>query len=249
MQSLIPMHFEDAEIRVVELNGEPWFVGKDVAEALGYANPADSFSKHCKGVAKRYPLSTPGGVQEVRLLPESDVMRLIVGSKLPAAEKFERWVFEEVLPTIRRTGSFVVRGKPQLRLIAPEFRAACSIARTAGLKGNFATLSAAQAVHKLHGVDPLEVIGATHLLAEEQVRYFTPTELGQRLGESARAFNQRLAARGLQEKRNGQWVPTETGRTFAVLLDTGKRHHDGTPVQQLKWLETVMSAVRDKIAA
>lgn len=63
---------------------------------------------HCKGVTKRYPLSTTGGLQEVRILSEPDVLRLIVRSKLPEAERFERWVFEEVLPAIRKTGGYMV---------------------------------------------------------------------------------------------------------------------------------------------
>lgn len=106
MSALIPVQFEGAAVRVVDVDGEPMFVGKDVAEVLGYANAADAFTRHCKGVAKRYPLQTPGGEQEVRVLSESDLLRLIIGSRLPAAERFERWVFEDVLPTIRRTGSY-----------------------------------------------------------------------------------------------------------------------------------------------
>lgn len=106
MTDIVPFTFNGAAVRVVSIDGEPWFVGKDVAEVLGYANPADAMTKHCKGVAKRYPLQTAGGMQEVRILSEPDVLRLIVGSRLPAAERFERWVFEEVLPTIRRTGGY-----------------------------------------------------------------------------------------------------------------------------------------------
>lgn len=108
--NLIPMQFENANIRVVtDESGEPWFVGKDVCDALGYANPNKVMNDHCKGVTKRYPLSTAGGMQEVRVLSEPDVLRLIVRSTLPAAERFERWVFEDVLPTIRKTGGY---GKP-----------------------------------------------------------------------------------------------------------------------------------------
>ncbi|TAD87008.1 MAG: phage antirepressor Ant [Alphaproteobacteria bacterium] len=111
--------FGGAPVRVVVIDGEPWFVGKDVAERLGYANATDAMSKHCKGVAKRYPLSTAGGTQEVRILSEPDVLRLIVGSKLPAAEQFERWVFEEVLPSIRKTGSYGVSVDPMKALADP----------------------------------------------------------------------------------------------------------------------------------
>ena len=106
MPELAVFAFDSRAVRVVMVEGEPWFVGKDVAEVLGYTNHNKALGDHCKGVTKRYPLSTPGGLQEVRIISEPDMLRLIVGSKLPAAERFERWVFEEVLPSIRKTGRY-----------------------------------------------------------------------------------------------------------------------------------------------
>ncbi|WP_019087380.1 BRO family protein [Komagataeibacter europaeus] len=106
-QNIIPFAFKGHEIRTVLVDGEPAFVGKDVCERLGYANPNKAMNDHCKGVTKRYPLQTPGGLQEVRVLFEPDVLRLIIKSKLPEAEEFERWVFEEVLPAIRKTGGYM----------------------------------------------------------------------------------------------------------------------------------------------
>lgn len=99
--------FDGADVRTVVIDGEPWFVGNDVARVLGYVNPAGAIAKHAKGVAKRYPLRTAGGVQEFRILSEPDMLRLVVNSNLPEADRFERWVFEEVLPSIRRTGQYV----------------------------------------------------------------------------------------------------------------------------------------------
>lgn len=99
---------DGSAIRTLTLDGMPYFVAKDAALALGYTNTAKAISDHCKGVTKRYPLDTPGGVQEVRILTEPDLFRLIVSSKLPTAQKFESWVFEEVLPSIRRTGGYMV---------------------------------------------------------------------------------------------------------------------------------------------
>ncbi|MRT95091.1 BRO-N domain-containing protein, partial [Xylella fastidiosa] len=68
-----------------------WFVGKDVADVLGYTNHNKALGDHCRGVTKCYPLQTSGGVQEIRIISEPDMLRLIVSSKLPAAERFERW--------------------------------------------------------------------------------------------------------------------------------------------------------------
>jgi len=103
--------FESYSVRVVVGdNCEPLFVGKDLCDALGYTNHNKAMQDHCKGVTKRYPLQTPGGKQEVRVLTEADMFRLIVNSTLPAAERFEGWVFEEVLPAIRKTGSYTAPG-------------------------------------------------------------------------------------------------------------------------------------------
>lgn len=95
-------------LRTYEEDGQILFCGKDVAASLGYKNTNDAMKKHCKGVAKRYPLKTAGGIQEFVFIAEPDLYRLITHSKLPTAEKFERWVFEEVLPAIRRTGGYMV---------------------------------------------------------------------------------------------------------------------------------------------
>lgn len=100
---------DDFKVRAVQVEGEAHFVGRDVATALGYSNPSKAMGDHCKGVTKQYPLETPGGLQMVRVLAEADVLRLIISSKLPAAEKFERWVFEDVLPTIRKTGGYQMK--------------------------------------------------------------------------------------------------------------------------------------------
>lgn len=106
-------NFRRAQVRVVtEDDGTPWFVGKDVCDLLGYANQTDAMNRHCKGVVKRYPLLTPGGVQDLRVLSEPDTLRLIVNSTMPAAQEFEVWVFEDVLPTIRRTGGYSMSRAP-----------------------------------------------------------------------------------------------------------------------------------------
>jgi prophage antirepressor-like protein len=96
---------EFGEIRTIEIDGKPYFVGTDVAKALGYNNPRDAVSRHCKGVVKR-DTPTSSGIQSMSYINEGDLYRLIMKSKLPSAEKFESWVMDEVLPTIRKTGSY-----------------------------------------------------------------------------------------------------------------------------------------------
>lgn len=126
MSNIVPYSFDGANVRVIEISGETHFVGKDVADALGYANASDAMNDHCRGVAKRYPIPDAlGRLQETRIISESDMLRLIVNSTLPAAARFERWVFEDVLPSIRKTGSYSapdVKAANQTGL--PEFRRA-----------------------------------------------------------------------------------------------------------------------------
>lgn len=105
---------EFGELRVVDMDGEPWMVGKDVAQALGYTNPRKALADHVdeedKGVTKCY---TPGGTQEMVIINESGLYSLVLFSKLPTAKKFKRWVTSEVLPSIRKSGGYIA-GQDQL---------------------------------------------------------------------------------------------------------------------------------------
>ena len=92
-------------VRTLEADGKILFAASDIAKALGYTNPSKAVNDHCKGITKCYT-PTEGGVQALNFIPEGDVYRLIAHSKLPSAEKFESWVFDEVLPTIHKTGSY-----------------------------------------------------------------------------------------------------------------------------------------------
>ena len=106
MTNIIPFNFKDNPIRVISYAGEPWFVGKDVASTLGYMNPQKAIRDHCKqiksiGVNESFTLDP-----QTKIIPEPDVYRLVMRSKLPQAQKFESWILEEVLPTIRKHGVY-----------------------------------------------------------------------------------------------------------------------------------------------
>ena len=104
---------EFGSIRVIEENGKYLFSGTDVAAALGYSNPRDAIIRHCRYVVKHdapHPQS-PDRKISMTFIPEGDLYRLIVHSKLPSAEQFERWVFDEVLPTIRKHGAYLTKEK------------------------------------------------------------------------------------------------------------------------------------------
>lgn len=95
-------------VRIIEEDGRVLFCGVDVAKALGYTNPRKAVRDHTKGGTFRSS-PTAGGMQDMSFIPEGDVYRLITHSKLPSAERFEHWVFDEVLPTLRQTGSYVLQ--------------------------------------------------------------------------------------------------------------------------------------------
>lgn len=93
-------------VRVLYEEGKPLFCGADACKALGYRNHRKAMNDHCRGVTKRYLTDNLGRRQEANFLPEGDLYRLITHSKLPSAEKFEHWVFDEVLPAIRKNGMY-----------------------------------------------------------------------------------------------------------------------------------------------
>ena len=100
---------EFGEVRMVEENGKMMFCGSDVAKALGYNDTNQAIRKNCKkdGVSTRRVIDNLGREQQAKFINEGNLYRLITHSKLPSAEKFESWVFDEVLPSIRKTGGYI----------------------------------------------------------------------------------------------------------------------------------------------
>lgn len=123
---------EFGQIRSLMIEGEPWFVGKDVASSLGYRVPnkavREKIDSEDKGVSE---MDTPGGKQDLVIINESGLYSLILSSKLPNAKKFKRWVTSEVLPAIRKTGSYTVPAAlPDRKLTADDYLRAASIIST-----------------------------------------------------------------------------------------------------------------------
>ncbi len=111
---------EFGQIRMVTIDGEPWFVAVDIATALGYATPRDAVARHCKGVVK-HDTPTSSGIQSISYINEGDMYRLIMRSKLPSAEKFEDWVVNEILPSIRKHGAYMTADTLEKALSSPDF--------------------------------------------------------------------------------------------------------------------------------
>ena len=236
--------FSNAEfgsVRVIVQDGEPWFVASDVAKALGYERPNDAVNAHCKKVNKFSYGESPRGAQPYNIIPESDVYRLIMRSNLPNAERFQDWVTEDVLPSIRKTGNYSMApaSAPGVRPL----RDIAAIYEAAGIHGNQLAL----ALDKLYKAESgMSALGAAGIELKEpkQDVHCNATQLGELMGGvKARAVNKMLAAAGLQEFTPAGWRPTEFGRQYSVLLDTGKKTGNGTPVTQLKWYPTVLDII------
>ena len=114
--------FNGKTVRIhIEETGKVWFCAKDVALALGYKDTNNAIKRHCKGVAKRHPLATSGGIQQFLFIGEGDVYRLIASSKLPSAERFESWLFDEVVPSIQDHGAYITPTAMQRLATDPDF--------------------------------------------------------------------------------------------------------------------------------
>ena len=183
---------EFGTIRTITSGGQILFCGRDVAAALGYANTKDALARHCKGVVNHYPLETAGDIQQVRFISEGDLYRLIVSSKLPAAEQFEAWVFDDVLPPIRRHGMYAI----DELLNDDEFlERAISTLRAERAKRLAAEQALLEAAPK---VSYYNVVLASPSL-------ITTTEIAKDYGLSAKKLNQILREEQVQFHQSGRW--------------------------------------------
>ena len=233
-------------VRVVMHNGEPWFVAKDVCDCLELTNTSQTISyldDDEKGVTTNY---TPGGKQEMSMISEAGLYSLILRSRKPEAKAFKRWVTHDILPSIRKTGSYSAPSAPAKAEISVQSEVECAmlILKAAGITGNQLAIAADNYYRKRTGISVIEASGV-ELVAPKQQQLLTPTQLGKELGLSGRKVNLMLAGLGLQRHIGDVWEPTKDGKARgAVLMDTGKRHGDGAPVRQLKWPSDVVNALR-----
>ncbi|WP_419654022.1 Bro-N domain-containing protein [Xylella fastidiosa] len=250
-KAITPFQFESHAVRtVVDDHGEVWFVGKDVADVLGYADHRKALDAHCKGGAKRLPLPTAGGIQEIRIISEPDMLRLIVSSKLPAAERFERWVFEEVLPTLRKTGTYSTPGAlptlpgPTQDRIAALLLIGQYISTVPGVKPGIAAAATLACIKSNTNLTTEEIRRALPAL-RDPLCMLNATQLGKQLHCSAKEANQLLASAGLQfRNERDEWALTEAGRVWGEAIPYSRNGHSS---YQILWNPTVVDSL--KVAA
>ena len=159
---------EFGELGVMEQNGKPYFPATACARILGYAKPRNAISMHCKGALKQGVL-TNGGMQEVTFIPEGDLYRLITHSKLPSAERFETWVFDEVLPAIRQTGGYGNQTAALGKLVEQLTQVTASLAQVATLMVNASEGQAIAAEEPLRWRRPQSIIGRLDVNIRQEV--------------------------------------------------------------------------------
>lgn len=187
------------EIRTITEDGVTLFCAKDVAVALGYKRPADAITAHCKGsVIRRLP--TNGGEQDMKFIPEGDIYRLAARSELPGADAFERWIFDEVLPSIRKHGTYAIDtllDNPDLAIKA------FTALKKEREKSKALEKENERQRQEIADFQPMRqyldtILSSTGVLAT--------TQIAADYGLSAKQLNRILHEEGIQRNVNGQWI-------------------------------------------
>lgn len=245
--NIVAFNFESSNVRVVMgENGEPMFVAADVLSTLSLDRKAlERLDDDEKGVNS---IHTPGGAQEMTVVNESGLFNLVLGSRKPEAKRFKRWVTHEVLPSIRRTGSYVSAASvvPQPTLTQDRVSAILSIGeaitRVPGVKPGIAMAATLTVIYENTGLS-VESLRKVLPPANDPICSLNPTQLGERVGMSARAINTRLQSLGFQFKNDrDEWELTESGNRWAEALPFSRNGHSG---YQILWNPEVCDVIRE----
>ena len=203
--NIVAFKYNEQQVRTIEKNGEPWFVGKDVAAILGYSDTADAVKKHVdpedKGVGE---MPTPGGKQRIMLINESGLYSLILSSKLPTAKEFKRWVTSEVLPSIRKTGEYKITPAQQNRLDIMERN---SRAREASLWLRISAQVKSDTYRQVCASYASTVLAGREVIPLPQTtqHHYSATEIGEMFGISKQAIGNLANKYGMKTDEYGSW--------------------------------------------
>lgn len=212
---------EFGDIRTAEIDGKPYFVGTDVAKALGYSNPRKAILDHCKGVTKR-DTPTTSGVQSMSYINEGDLYRLIMKSKLPSAEKFEAWVMDEVLPSIRTNGGYIV-GQETLSDDELMAKAILVAQKKIAERDQLIEEQRQQISVKNQIIGELKPKADYYDEILKNPGLVTITQIAKDYGMSGKKMNDILHDLGIQYKQSGQWLLydkySKNGYTHSETVD------------------------------
>ena len=172
-------------------------------------------------------------------IPENIFYRLAMKAKNAVAESFQAKVADEIIPAIRRTGSYNTK-----QTLSEDLKAIQVVLEPAGIKGNQLSLALDKVYKSYTGRSALQMAGI-QLIAPTKHPILTPTEIGKHFGVSGKKINEFLLKAEYQKKVGKGYEPLELGEAFAVMQDTNKRHSDGTPVRQLKWDSTILKELEE----
>ena len=243
MNDIQLFYYEGNRARIVMINGQPWWVAKDVCNILGYANVTDTLNKHLDEDERDTLAIREGtsGNPNMNIINESGLYCLILRSNMPKAKEFRKWVTGTVLPQVMRNG---LPERHEGNLSEAIMLSARMILDAAGIKDNQLALALDKVASHYMGYSLLALSGVT-LVAPTKCQLLTPTEIGKHFGVSGRKVNKILCEEGYQKKNGNSYEPLEAGEPFAVMQDTGKQHSDGTPVRQLKWESSFITELED----
>lgn len=213
------------EIRVIKDSDKLFFCGIDVAKTLGYSNTTDALKRHCKGVVKHDTL-TKGGMQSLSFIGEGDLYRLIVNSKLPSAEEFENWVFDEVLPSIRKHGLYAkeeLLDNPDLFISA--------LQKLKAEKERVKLLELENAQHK-QIIGELQPKASYYDLILQNKSVMPISQIAKDYGMSGKGFNQMLHDLGIQYRQSNTWLLYQSyadrgytqSKTYAIDAERSVMH-------------------------
>lgn len=223
--NVLDFNFEGHDVRAIAIDGEPWFVGKDVAEALGYRKGksiTNAVTNHVddedKGVTK---IMTPGGRQKMVIINESGLYSLILSSKLDSAKKFKKWITSEVLPSIRKNGGYIY---------GQENMSEDELLSRALILANSKILSLESKNEKLEE-EKQDVTFLSELFVGSKDRWLT-TEIANYYGMSAVKFNKLLFMIGLQDKIDGVWEVNEEYKKDGLkfMITTSKNMYENKKI-------------------
>ena len=246
-QQLVPFDFEGCPVRVVtDSQGEPWFVAADVLATIGLDRKAlERLDEDEKGVSS---IHTPGGGQEMTTVNEPGLYTLVLGSRKAEAKRFKRWVTHEVLPSIRKTGSYAVPGAlaslpaPTQDRVTALLLIGEAVAKVPGVKAGIAMAATLTCIQENTGL-AVETLRRTLPAANEPICSLNATQLGKLAGLSAKATNRRLAALGLQNRNDrDEWELTDAGEAWAEAMPYSRNGHSG---YQILWNPTVVEQLRE----
>ena len=220
------------KVRVIERNNEPWFVGKDVAEALGYSQPAKAIREHVKDTHKGVSeMDTPGGRQQIIIIDEAGLYSLVLRSKLPAAEAFQEWVVAEVIPSIRKTGSYSVNQEIKAREV--EDRLNNSRARVASTFLKVAQMTDLLEYKHICQQKAAEVLSGVPLLPMQSINENTLSadEVGKELGISGNMVGRIANQHNLKTAEYGKYF-YDKSRHCQKQVETFRYYRKVIPVIQ-----------------